>query len=59
MIEHLSGDVLEYEAKALVSPVNCVGVMGKGLSVLFKQRYPTNYIFISKRAEKVACAQDT
>jgi hypothetical protein len=43
--EYLSGDLLESEAKALVSPVNCVGVMGKGLAMQFKQRYPSNYIF--------------
>ena len=28
---------------ALVNPVNCVGVMGKGLALEFKLRYPAMY----------------
>jgi O-acetyl-ADP-ribose deacetylase (regulator of RNase III) len=48
MIEYLSGDILESEAQALVNPVNCVGVMGKGLALQFKQRYPANYIFYER-----------
>ncbi len=28
---------------AIVNPVNCVGVMGKGLALQFKQRYPAYY----------------
>lgn len=45
MIKYLSGDIMESEAQALVNPVNCVGVMGKGLALQFKHRYPANYIF--------------
>jgi O-acetyl-ADP-ribose deacetylase (regulator of RNase III) len=52
MIEYLSGDILESEAQALVNPVNCVGVMGKGLALQFKQRYPANFIFYEQ-----ACAE--
>ncbi|QSJ20097.1 macro domain-containing protein [Nostoc sp. UHCC 0702] len=35
-----SGNVLEDKAQALVNPVNCVGVMGKGLALAFKEKYP-------------------
>ncbi|WP_345721800.1 macro domain-containing protein [Herpetosiphon gulosus] len=28
---------------ALVNPVNCVGVMGKGLALQFRQTFPANY----------------
>ena len=34
------GDLFASRADALVNPVNCVGVMGKGLALAFKQRYP-------------------
>ncbi|GHH58913.1 hypothetical protein GCM10017774_81040 [Lentzea cavernae] len=35
-----SGDLLDAEVEALVNAVNCVGVMGKGLALQFKQRFP-------------------
>jgi O-acetyl-ADP-ribose deacetylase (regulator of RNase III) len=33
-------DVFESPADTIVNPVNCVGVMGKGLALAVKQRYP-------------------
>ncbi|OBB80299.1 hypothetical protein A5760_19625 [Mycobacterium colombiense] len=35
-----SGNVLESRAQTLVNTVNCVGVMGKGIALAFKRRYP-------------------
>lgn len=35
---------------AIVNTVNCVGVMGKGLALKFKQHYPANY-----KAYRKAC----
>jgi uncharacterized protein YwgA/O-acetyl-ADP-ribose deacetylase (regulator of RNase III) len=35
-----SGDVLKSSAQTLVNTVNCVGVMGKGIALAFKRRYP-------------------
>ncbi len=29
--------------EAIINPVNCVGVMGKGLALQFKNEYPDNY----------------
>ncbi|MFI6097308.1 macro domain-containing protein [Lentzea sp. NPDC051213] len=40
MIVQGSGDLLDAEVDALVNAVNCVGVMGKGLALQFKQRFP-------------------
>lgn len=40
MVDVLVGDILQSEAQTLVNTVNCVGVMGKGIALLFKQRYP-------------------
>ncbi len=34
------GDIFESKAKTLVNTVNCVGVMGKGIALEFKKRYP-------------------
>jgi len=33
-------DIFETEAEAMVNPVNCVGVMGKGLAKKYKERFP-------------------
>lgn len=46
------GSIFEVSAEALVNPVNCVGVSGRGLALLFKQRFPENF-----RAYQSACAR--
>jgi O-acetyl-ADP-ribose deacetylase (regulator of RNase III) len=43
MIEFEKGDIFADDAEALVNPVNCFGVMGKGLALEFKQRFPKNF----------------
>ncbi|MFN8587277.1 MAG: hypothetical protein U0704_05700 [Candidatus Eisenbacteria bacterium] len=40
MIDYRSGDILKSEAEALVSTVNCVGVMGRGIALQFKNAFP-------------------
>lgn len=40
MIRYLKTSIFDSPAKTLVNPVNCVGVMGAGLAVEFKRRYP-------------------
>lgn len=40
MIEETRGNLLSADAEALVNTVNCVGVMGKGVALQFKQAYP-------------------
>lgn len=40
MIEFKTGDIFESTAHALVNPVNCEGVMGNGLALSFKNRFP-------------------
>lgn len=40
MIEYSTGSIFDSSAECLVNPVNCVGVMGKGLALEFKKRYP-------------------
>jgi O-acetyl-ADP-ribose deacetylase (regulator of RNase III) len=43
MIRYVTGNLLEAQAEALVNAVNCVGVMGKGIALQFKQQFPENY----------------
>ncbi len=50
MIEIVSGNLLEADVEALVNTVNCIGVMGKGIALQFKQAYPDNY-----KAYRSAC----
>lgn len=38
-----TGNIFDLNVDALVNPVNCVGVMGKGLAEEFKIRYPGNF----------------
>lgn len=40
MIEYVKGDILEAKTDAIVNTVNCVGIMGKGLALKFKEKYP-------------------
>lgn len=40
MITIGSGDLLAADTDAVVNTVNCVGVMGKGIALQFKRRYP-------------------
>ena len=40
MIRYLKGNIFDSGAQVLVNPINTVGVMGKGLALDFKQRYP-------------------
>ncbi len=45
MIVITRGNILRTKiaVEAIVNPVNCVGVMGKGLALQFKNEYPNNY----------------
>jgi O-acetyl-ADP-ribose deacetylase (regulator of RNase III) len=43
MIEFTRGNVLEADAEALVNTVNTVGVMGKGIALMFKEAFPQNF----------------
>jgi O-acetyl-ADP-ribose deacetylase (regulator of RNase III) len=44
MIHFQKGDLFLANVEAITNPVNTVGVMGKGLALVFKQRFPENYL---------------
>ena len=46
------GDIFDQDVEAIVNTVNCEGVMGKGLALQFKRRYPDNF-----EEYVVACAE--
>ncbi|MBC2779172.1 type II toxin-antitoxin system antitoxin DNA ADP-ribosyl glycohydrolase DarG [Parasphingopyxis marina] len=43
MITYTQGNLLEADAEALVNTVNTVGVMGKGIALMFKENFPANF----------------
>jgi O-acetyl-ADP-ribose deacetylase (regulator of RNase III) len=43
MIEFRRGDILKDDAEALINTVNCVGVMGRGIALQFKDAFPKNF----------------
>ena len=53
MIEYKTGDIFDEDVEALVNTVNCVGVMGRGIALQFKNRFPDNF-----RAYAEACKRD-
>ena len=50
MIKFLKGNLLEAPVEAVVNTVNTVGVMGKGIALMFKEAFPDNF-----RAYEAAC----
>ena len=44
MIRYTTGDILAEDTEALINPINCVGVMGRGLALQFKKAFPENYL---------------
>lgn len=48
MIEFKVGDILNADVEAIVNTVNCVGIMGKGIALQFKMKYPENYNYYKK-----------
>lgn len=53
MIEFKTGDILQADAEALVNTVNCVGIMGRGIALQFKNAFPANF-----KAYEAACARE-
>ena len=51
MIAVVKGDLFKSNAQTLVNTVNCVGVMGKGIALGFKRRFPEMYEDYVRRCE--------
>ena len=46
------GDIFEADVEALVNPVNCVGVSGRGLAKDFKERFPENFLMYKSACDR-------
>ncbi|EFL84681.1 hypothetical protein HMPREF0326_02543 [Desulfovibrio sp. 3_1_syn3] len=44
MLKYTNGDIFASDAMALVNTVNTEGIMGKGLALQFKRRFPENFL---------------
>ena len=45
MIKYINnGNIFNSNCEFLINPVNCVGVMGKGLALQFKNIFPNNFL---------------
>lgn len=52
MTRVLLGDLFESEAQTWVNTVNCVGIMGKGVALEFKKRFPEMFEDYERRCRK-------
>ena len=48
----LIGDILKSKAQTLVNTVNCVGIMGKGIALEFKNRFPEMFKDYTKQCDR-------
>ena len=53
MIEYKIGDILTEDTEALVNTVNCVGIMGRGIALQFKNTFPENF-----KSYSIACKRN-
>ncbi len=52
LIRFKTGDLLAEDVEALVNTVNCYGVMGKGIALQFKERFPDNFLAYAEACER-------
>jgi uncharacterized protein YwgA/O-acetyl-ADP-ribose deacetylase (regulator of RNase III) len=52
LVKLTSGDLLASKAQTLVNTVNCVGIMGKGIALAFKPRYPEMFKDYVRRCDR-------
>ena len=48
----LVGDILKSKAQTLINTVNCVGIMGKGIALEFKKRFPEMFEDYVEKCER-------
>jgi O-acetyl-ADP-ribose deacetylase (regulator of RNase III) len=53
MIEYKKGNILAENVEAIVNTVNCVGIMGRGIALQFKNAFPDNF-----KAYAAACKRN-
>lgn len=51
MIQYINGNIFTATTQCIVNPVNCVGVMGKGLAREFKKRFPDMFKYYKAQCD--------
>ena len=51
-IKHIKGNIFNTKCSTIVNTVNCVGIMGKGIALVHKLRYPRMYQEYREHCEK-------
>lgn len=51
MISFTQGNLLEADVEAVVNTVNTVGIMGKGIALMFKDQFPANFAAYAQACE--------
>lgn len=52
MIKYVKGNILDSQSDFITIPVNCVGVMGAGLALEFKKKYPIVFQWYKEDCQK-------
>ena len=52
MITYKTGDIFQSNAQVITNTINCVGVMGKGLALAYKKKYPAMFSDYKARCDK-------
>lgn len=52
MIEYKTGDILSEDVEAFVNTVNCVGIMGRGIALQFKNAFPENFKYYATACKR-------
>ena len=53
LLYYLEGDMFTSPAQCIVNTVNIVGVMGKGIALAFKEKYPDMFLEYKKTSGSV------
>ena len=52
MIIYRQGNLFDTDTDAIVNTVNCVGVMGRGVALQFKKRFPDNFAYYAEACKR-------
>jgi O-acetyl-ADP-ribose deacetylase (regulator of RNase III) len=51
-IKYVAGNIFNSQCQTIVNTINCVGVMGKGIALVYKLRYPEMYLEYKEHCKK-------
>jgi O-acetyl-ADP-ribose deacetylase (regulator of RNase III) len=51
-LKHIKGNIFNTKCQTIVNTVNCVGIMGKGIALVHKLRYPKMFSEYQEHCEK-------